>query len=315
MKVSVYSLVYNHEKYLRSTLEGFVNQKTNFDYEVFVHDDASTDNSAKIIMEYAEKYPDIIKPIIQTENQFSKKTVRIFRDIILPRATGEYIACCEGDDYWTDENKLQTQVDFLDSHPEYSACAHDTVKLDMMTGEEQKLCKFTEDCDIDFADTISVECRCVHLSALMYRRVCNDFPPYYDKAVGFGDYYTLMHLALKGKFRYINKSMSLYRQGTESSWTRAQRNNTDRAAAHYLNARNLLEAIKPYADKKYEENIKKEMLFCEYQSHYYKGNYNALKKEPYKEIYKNQSTGYKLKIFLKQFLNPLYKIYRKKKYT
>lgn len=120
--VSVYCLAYNHEKYIRRTLDGFVKQKTDFEYEVLVHEDASMDRTAEIIREYAGKYPDIIKPIYQKENQFFK--VDIVETYIYPRVRGKYIAICEGDDYWTDENKLQKQYDILEQHPECSLCTH-----------------------------------------------------------------------------------------------------------------------------------------------------------------------------------------------
>ena len=112
--VSIRCLVYNHEPYLRQCLEGFVMQKTNFRFEAIVHDDASTDGSAKIIREYAEKYPDIIKPIYETENQYSKHDGSL-RRIMNAACKGKYIAFCEGDDYWTDPLKLQKQVDLLNS--------------------------------------------------------------------------------------------------------------------------------------------------------------------------------------------------------
>ena len=124
--VAIHCLVYNHEAYLRDCLNGFVMQETNFPFCAVVHDDASTDSSASIIREYAEKYPDIIKPIYETENQYSKhdgSIRRIMHDAI--DATGaKYVAMCEGDDYWTDPLKLQKQVDFLETHPDYSMCCH-----------------------------------------------------------------------------------------------------------------------------------------------------------------------------------------------
>ena len=123
--VSIRCLVYNHEPYLRQCLDGFVMQKTTFPFEAIVHDDASTDGSAAIIREYAEKYPDIIKPIYETENQFSKPGDRInhiMRAAVHPNA--KYVAMCEGDDYWTDPHKLQLQVDFLESHPDYYMTCH-----------------------------------------------------------------------------------------------------------------------------------------------------------------------------------------------
>ena len=106
--VSVICNTYNHEKYIKSALDGFVMQKTNFEYEVLIHDDASTDSTADIIREYEKKYPDIIKPIYQSENQYSKK-VPISKTYQYSRAKGKYIAICEGDDYWTDPFKLQKQ--------------------------------------------------------------------------------------------------------------------------------------------------------------------------------------------------------------
>ena len=127
--------VYNHEPYLRDCLEGFVMQQTNFPFVAIVHDDASTDNSAAIIREYEEKYPDIIKPIYETENQYSKcdgSLGRIMNATI--EATGaKYVAMCEGDDYWTDPLKLQKQVDFMEANEEYGLCYTDYNRLEDAT--------------------------------------------------------------------------------------------------------------------------------------------------------------------------------------
>lgn len=118
LMVSIRCITYNHEPYIRQCLEGFVMQKTNFRFEAIVHDDASTDGTATIIKEYAEKYPDIIKPIFETENQYSKHDGSI-RRIMNEHTHGKYVAMCEGDDYWTDPLKLQKQVDFLERHNDY----------------------------------------------------------------------------------------------------------------------------------------------------------------------------------------------------
>ena len=123
LMVTILCLVYNHESYIRQCLEGFVMQKTNFRFEAIVHDDASTDGTAAIIREYAEKYPDIIKPIFHEENQYSKG-VKIDLVYNHSRVKGKYVAFCEGDDYWTDPYKLQKQVDFLENHSEYAICSH-----------------------------------------------------------------------------------------------------------------------------------------------------------------------------------------------
>jgi glycosyltransferase involved in cell wall biosynthesis len=118
IKVSICCLAFNHEPYIRQCLDGFVMQKCNFTFEVLIHDDASKDNTASIIKEYETKYPDIIKPIYQTVNQHSLG-VSATKKYNFPRCKGKYIAICEGDDYWTDENKLQKQVDFLEKNSIY----------------------------------------------------------------------------------------------------------------------------------------------------------------------------------------------------
>lgn len=126
--VSVCCLVYNHEKYLKKCLDGFVMQKTNFKFEVLIHDDASIDKSADIIREYEKKYPDIIKPIYQTENQYSKG-IKISSTFLFPRAKGKYLAWCEGDDYWCDEYKLQRQYDVMEHNPNCSICVHEVYDI------------------------------------------------------------------------------------------------------------------------------------------------------------------------------------------
>lgn len=114
LMVSIHCLVYNHEPYIRQCLEGFIMQKTNFRFEAIIHDDASTDGTVAIIREYAEKYPNIIKPIYEVDNQWSKKDGSLDR-IMLSHMHGKYVAYCEGDDYWTDANKLQMQVDVMEA--------------------------------------------------------------------------------------------------------------------------------------------------------------------------------------------------------
>lgn len=117
--VTICCTAYNQEKYIKQCLEGFIMQKTTFRFEAIVHDDASTDNTAAIIKEYAIKYPDIIKPIFETENQYSKHNGSL-RKIMRANMRGKYIAHCEADDYWIDPYKLQKQIDILEADPQVS---------------------------------------------------------------------------------------------------------------------------------------------------------------------------------------------------
>ncbi|ENV85653.1 hypothetical protein F940_01880 [Acinetobacter radioresistens NIPH 2130] len=113
--VSIWCTTYNHENYIEDAIKGFLIQETNFSFEIIIHDDASTDKTVDIIRKYERYYPKLIKPIFQKENQYSKGSN--FLEILMKLANGKYIAICEGDDYWTDPNKLQKQVDYLETHP------------------------------------------------------------------------------------------------------------------------------------------------------------------------------------------------------
>ncbi|THF51607.1 glycosyltransferase [Flavobacterium supellecticarium] len=118
--VSILCDTFKHEAYLSDALEGFLSQKTNFPFEIIVHEDASPDGTPALLKEFESRYPLLIKPIYQKENQFSKIGTRgIWGETTFPRARGKYIALCEGDDYWIDPYKLQKQVDFLETNPDY----------------------------------------------------------------------------------------------------------------------------------------------------------------------------------------------------
>lgn len=119
--LSIVCHTYNHENYIDQTITSFLKQKTNFPFEIIIHDDASTDNTKLIIEKYQEKYPNIIKTIFQEENKYSKN-INIWAEYTFPLCNGKYIAICEGDDYWSDVYKLQKQVDFLEKNTNYVVC-------------------------------------------------------------------------------------------------------------------------------------------------------------------------------------------------
>ena len=128
--VSVSCTTFNHAAYIRQCLDPILSQQTNFPFEIIIHDDASTDGIKEIIEEYVAKYPGIIHPIFQTENQYSKGIRGLPSRYNYPRCRGKYIAICEGDDYWTDPLQLQKQVDFLEAHEDYVMTYHDMDVVD-----------------------------------------------------------------------------------------------------------------------------------------------------------------------------------------
>ena len=208
--VAIHCLVYNHEPYLRDCFEGFVMQKTNFRFVAIVHDDCSTDHSADIIREYEAKYPDIFRPIYETENQWSKpdgSLGRIMNEAI--DATGaKYIAMCEGDDYWTDPYKLQKQIDFLESHLDYVACFHNAR---VYNGKVYRLFNSLNENNNPTTEDIITRKWFIATQSLMYRNVIKELPKW-GKDVVNGDYLLELLLAREGKFYYMDDVMSVYRQ-------------------------------------------------------------------------------------------------------
>lgn len=215
--VTVICLAYNHAKYIRDALEGFVSQRTSFPFEVIVHDDASTDGTTGIIREYQSAYPDIIKPVFQSENQYSRK-VRIPQNFIFPLVRGRYVALCEGDDYWTDPLKLQKQVDALEACPGADICIHRAARRKkgrfmgwVAPAWRDRLIPVEEVIlggGANFSSTASILCRReVYLQQTPMREVITN------------DYVLAIQGSLRGGMLYLHDPMSVYRLGVEGSWS------------------------------------------------------------------------------------------------
>lgn len=206
--VVIHSLTYNHGTYIRESLEGFIRQKTSFPFVAIIHDDASSDNTSDIIKQYAEAYPDIIKPIFEKDNQYSKPGNPLVKIMLAAiNATGaEYIAWCEGDDYWTDETKLQKQVDFLNNHPDYSMCFHEA---EIINETNQK---FTYP-NLENRSYTPVELFknwIVPTASIMSRKTIIDKRPI-DKDFISGDIVLVLTAAALGKVYGMSAKMSAYR--------------------------------------------------------------------------------------------------------
>lgn len=209
--VAIKCLTYNHGPYIRQCLEGFVMQKTNFPFIAIVHDDASTDNTVDIICEYAHRYPNIIKPILEKENQYSKHDGSIGRIInnAIPESV-KYIAMCEGDDYWTDSEKLQRQVDFLEGHPEYIAVAENAV-VHYLSNNRRVLFNTRETGDVTLREIVTK--RVFPTASVVYR--ANIQTEFVNTCKNRVDTILWAFLAKKGKIRYFNRVTSVYNRGMQ----------------------------------------------------------------------------------------------------
>lgn len=214
--VSISCITYNHASYIKECIDGFLMQKTNFNFEILIHDDHSTDGTEEIIKEYAKQYPDIIKPLFEKENQYSlgKPTGSVVWN--LPRASGKYIAMCEGDDYWIDPYKLQKQVDFLESHPDYGMC-YTKVKrfvqknnkfIDEWGGPNEKLEDLLE------RNTVPT------LTAVIRSEIYSSYSKELKKENKnwlMGDYPIWLYSSIKSKIHYLDEITGVYRICTESA--------------------------------------------------------------------------------------------------
>src|SRR5690606_30550733 len=210
--VSICCITYNHVHFVRDALEGFLMQKTNFPIEILIHDDASTDGTEELIRDYEVKYPEIIKPIYETENQYVKgrKGSRTFN---FPRAKGKYIAMCEGDDFWIDPLKLQKQVDFLEANPTFSGTFHETRVLEyneqQQDNRERVYGRNAPDiCTVE--DTLSTY-SLFHTSSFLFRSSCYVLPDWISDVIS-ADMALFSIVAGFGPIKKIPGIMSVYRK-------------------------------------------------------------------------------------------------------
>ena len=214
--VSISCITYNHASYIKECIDGFLMQKTNFNFEVLIHDDHSTDGTEEIIKEYAKQYPDIIKPLFEKENQYSLGKPIGSAVWNLPRARGEYIAICEGDDYWTDPYKLQKQVDFLESHPDYGMCY---TKVKRFVPKNNK---FIDEWGgpNETMDKLLIENTIPTLTAVFHKAIYyNYLTEIHPSKRGWlmGDHPIWLYFAQNSKIKFINETTGVYRICTESA--------------------------------------------------------------------------------------------------
>jgi len=215
--LSVVCITYNHEKFIAQAIDGFLMQKTDFPIEIIIHDDCSTDNTKKIIKNYANKYPELIKTIYQTENQYSQGNKPL--KFILPLCRGKYIAQCEGDDFWVDSRKLQIQVDFLEANPDYVISSHDAFIIDE-SGNRLKDSKLPDEHkrDASCEDLILSKAWLLTMS-WVFRNVIKGYTPERAMVIN-GDTFFISQLGKFGKSKYHSEIQpAAYRSHSGGVWS------------------------------------------------------------------------------------------------
>jgi len=204
--VSVFVITYNHEKFIAQALDGILMQQVNFEYEVVVGEDCSTDRTREILLEYAKKYPDKFVLLLHDKNIGAMAN----QMAVLKACTGKYIALCEGDDYWSDPLKLQKQVDFLEKNKEYAICYHRVNYL----GKNGVLQNETLN-QSSFEKTFTIEDlakgNIMHTCSVLFRKKSQYFEEIKDAQLPACDYVLHMLNAVHGNIKYMPEIMAIYR--------------------------------------------------------------------------------------------------------
>lgn len=264
-KVIIRCLVYNHEPYLRDCLEGFVMQRTNFPFKAVVHDDCSTDGSAAIIREYAEKYPDIIEPVFAPENRYRKGTLEKEIALLTETPQNTYTAWCEGDDYWIDPLKLQKQVDYMDAHPECSLiCTNADIehKGHFLSKEELREMKwphYSKSSLMSVAHVVQNGGWFIHSCTILYRSTLKSDFPQEARHYPVADYPLQIFAALKGNVYYLHEKTAVYRYCSVGSWTASASRclPTEKDIKNWEKKIKMYEAMDSYSSYTYHSIFKK----------------------------------------------------------
>ena len=260
-------ITYNHEKFLRKALDGFVSQKTDFPFRVIVHDDASKDSTPEIMREYEKNYPELFTMIYQTENQFSKtgRIYRLYSDIISSLVNEKYVTLCEGDDYWCDPDKIQLQTEYMENHPECSMCVHDTMYVDMDGNNLMRLNGSNQDQDFSMKEVLLDWGRGFHTTSFFCRKeLVFKRPDVFTKMALTDDWQLSIYAATVGKIHYIGRVMSCFRKENPKSLT--GKKDTRKPQERKNDGADVIEtlnSINEYTNRKYNDSFQKRIRSLE----------------------------------------------------
>ncbi len=303
--VSIVCNTYNQEIYIADALDSFLMQKTNFAFEILVHDDASTDNTSKIIKEYEKKYPNLIKPIYQVVNQYSQN-INICINFQYPRVRGKYVAFCEGDDYWTDPLKLQKQFDAMEAHPEIDMCAHRASEV--VASTKEYICDIAphdNDCILTIEEIIECKNNVLFLAtnSLFYRATLDKNMPKFRKFFAY-DYTLRIHGAMRGGILYLNDNMSCYRVMAKNSFSERMKKDKSALAKHRAKVAKFLEILDEETNYVYHDVIETRNLQNELRA----SNGKGILKKRYRKIFRQYPLSVRLKIRLDAYFPWLKKL-------
>ncbi|MCY9835622.1 glycosyltransferase [Aeromonas media] len=260
IRVSVCCITYKQEQYIEQAIDSFLMQKTTFPFEIIIGEDCGGDGTLAILAEYKKKYPKLIKVITSKKNiGANANLLRVFND-----AVGEYIAVCEGDDYWCDKDKLQIQYEYMEKNNECSFVVHPAYsKADNNILKSIWPCQSDTKFDVGFI--MSAKGQFSPTSSYFFRKSIIYILPDWFSAAPVGDFYIEVFASSLGRCDNIERYMSVYRLSAENSWSESLKNDqsglriidTYKSNIFYLNK---LIGIFP----NYEHCIKEKIAHAEY---------------------------------------------------
>lgn len=306
--VSINCITYNHEDYISDAIESFLMQKTNFEFEILIGEDCSTDHTREIVEKYSRVYPEKIKIITSDKNVGWRKN----SERLLEKSKGKYIAICEGDDYWLDSNKLQKQVEFMERHPECSFCFH-SVRVIQENGNPtgEILGPYNKNCISSIKDIITGGGGFCSTPSILFLKSYMKDPPDFFLNAHVGDYPLQMWLADQGCVYYFNECMAAYRTGHKGSWTSRLNSGPD-LKEKFIKAKEsdikILDDFNKYTNYKYSEEIEETITKRKFEILLLQNRIIEANRNQYKTYFNKLSFKEKIRILTKFYFPKLYSI-------
>ena len=302
--VSIVCDTYNHAPYVRDALDGFLAQETSFPFEIIVHDDASTDGTAEILRAYEREHPELFHCVFRTENIYSRDP-KILEHYVFPLARGKYIAICEGDDYWTNPRKLQTQIDYMEAHPECTLCVTCAEMVNPEQGHIGWVKPYETDCDIPMDALIRGGGGIVATASIVTRtHLAQNRAPFCDMA-DVDDAVLQLWFGANGTTHYFAEPMCAYRYEVPGSWTKTFfESNREARIRHHEGMIRALNAFDEMFEGKWHDAVD----FCvthqqKFEVLRLKNDVKSLLKPPYRAHYKQLPLKRRIRMTIESWKN------------
>jgi glycosyltransferase involved in cell wall biosynthesis len=303
--VTVILPTHNHAPFVARAVESILAQRTTFPFDILIHDDASTDGTADIVKRYAARYPEKVTLIAQTVNQYQTDK-KIQTHILYPRITAKYTAICDGDDLWTDENKLQLQVDYLESHPDCTLCISGADKIDVNDCVIGAAAPYESDCIVSVDDMIRAGGEFCSSNTIVAPTALLNTQPEFCELTEVEDIPVHLWCTVNGYAWYFARHMAAYRYAVPGSWS--VRQNAAKRETQVATCRGvigLLQGFDAYTQGTYKDSFEDAILYQKFKIKCVEHDLKELKRPPYRSLYLELPKKRRLRLWLERYFPAL----------